>query len=89
MHLFDIEHLTTYGQICYNKTIDKNNKCCFGKGEENLTYSEAKGLHNEDEVIRKKDGTPLYVVQTRVHGLKRTVRVLCDDGNWYHHRELL
>jgi hypothetical protein len=37
-----------------------------------MTFANAKKLHNEDEVAIKE----------------KTVTVLCDDGNEYHHKEI-
>ena len=53
-----------------------------------MTYRAAKKLHNEDEVIRKSDGCPLYVVSTEHHPDEKAVFIFCDDGDCYHHKEV-
>lgn len=51
-----------------------------------MTYRNAKKLHNEDEVIVKETGCPLYVISTTI--TEKVVYVECDDGNVYHHRDI-
>ena len=51
-----------------------------------MKYRDAKKLHNEDQVRVKKTGQVLSVVETAV--TPKTVTVLCDDGNEYHHTEI-
>ena len=51
-----------------------------------MTFTNAKKLHNEDEVTIKKTGVILTVISTEVK--EKTVTILCDDGNEYHHREI-
>lgn len=53
-----------------------------------MTYRDAKKLHNEDEVIRKSDGAVLRVVAVDDYPKVKTISILCDDGNAYHHREV-
>lgn len=50
-----------------------------------MTYIQAKKLHNEDEVISKKTGASLYVVNTEVDAEHKDVFIHCDDGKCYHH----
>lgn len=54
-----------------------------------MKYTDAKKLHNEDEVVNKNTNASLYVVETKIDTAHRDVYVLCDDGNWYHHRTLI
>ena len=49
-----------------------------------MDYRSAKKLHNEDEVINKETGRSLYVVKIYIHN--KDVYILCNDGEWYHHR---
>lgn len=52
-----------------------------------MTFKQAKQLHNEDEVILKRDNRSLFVIgDVTVEG--KTVLVLCSDGNTYTHKEL-
>ena len=51
-----------------------------------MTFANAKKLHNEDEVTIKETGVILTVISTEVK--EKTVTILCDDGNEYHHREI-
>jgi len=53
-----------------------------------MKYVNAKRLHNEDEVISKETGDSLYVVSTEVDEEHKKVIILCDDGNYYHHRDI-
>ena len=53
-----------------------------------MTYPNAKKLHNEDEVIHKYTNRFLRVVEIAVDAMRQEVYVLCDDGNWYHHRTI-
>ena len=50
-------------------------------------------LHNEDEVIIKKTGQILRVIEAcwhllDKHGNPRVINLLLDDGNWYNHKEV-
>lgn len=54
-----------------------------------MTYASAKKLHNEDEVILKKAPVILKVVQVIIDEPHKDVYVVCDDGNEYHHREIV
>lgn len=53
-----------------------------------MNYRMAKKLHNEDEVVRKADGCPLYVLSVEHCPERHAVLLHCDDGNVYHHREI-
>ena len=59
-----------------------------------MRYDDARRLHNEDQVIVRKTGQVLMVVETRLvapektAGLAPAVEVMLDDGNWYSHREI-
>lgn len=53
-----------------------------------MKYADAKKLHNEDEVIYKCTNKSLYVVEVKDDVEHREVYVMCDDGNWYHHRTI-
>lgn len=59
-----------------------------------MKYEHARNLHNEDQVIVRKTGQVLMVVETRLAAPEKTagqapaVLVMLDDGNWYHHREI-
>ena len=59
-----------------------------------MKYKYARNLHNEDQVIVRKTGQVLMVVETRLVAPEKTagqapsVQVMLDDGNWYHHREI-
>ena len=53
-----------------------------------MKYTDAKKLHNEDEVIYKYTNKVLYVVEIKDDVERREVYVLCHDGNWYHHRTI-
>lgn len=54
---------------------------------------DAMKLHNEDEVIVKKTGRVLRVIESYQHlldkhGNPRVINLLLDDGNWYNHKEI-
>ena len=51
-----------------------------------MTYKNAKNLHNEDEVILKKTGEVMSVVEISVK--EKSVMIMCEDGNEYHHTEI-
>lgn len=51
-----------------------------------MLYRHAKKLHNEDEVYCKQKRKHLKVVEVIVDPYD--VYVLCNDGEWYHHRTL-
>lgn len=51
-----------------------------------MTFANAKNLHNEDEVTIKETGVILSVISTEIK--EKTVTILCDDGNEYHHKEI-
>ncbi len=53
-----------------------------------MKYREALELRNEDEVMTKKDGKILTVVEVKVDYLHKQVAVFCADGNYYIHTEL-
>ena len=55
-----------------------------------MTFSNAKKLHNGDEVIIKSGRRPfpcLRVISIRIEG--KNVFIYCEDGNSYHHREVM
>ena len=54
---------------------------------------DAMKLHNEDEVIVKKTGQVLRVIESLGlnldrHGNPRVINLLLDDGLWYTHKEV-
>ena len=54
---------------------------------------DAMKLHNEDEVIVKKTGLVLRVIESYwhlldKHGNPRVINLLLDDGLWYTHKEV-
>lgn len=51
-----------------------------------MKYSEAKKLHNEDEVTIKETGVVLTVINTDIRD--KYILIECDDGNTYHHRDI-
>ena len=51
-----------------------------------MKYRYIKKLHNEDEVALKSTGEVLTVVETTVS--EKHVNIMCNDGNWYHHKEV-
>ncbi len=51
-----------------------------------MRYRNAKKLHNEDEVILKRTGRSLYVIEIEVH--EKDALIHCDDGNVHHHTEV-
>ena len=51
-----------------------------------MTFANAKNLHNEDEVTIKETGVILSVISTEIK--EKTVSILCNDGNEYHHKEI-
>lgn len=53
-----------------------------------MKYTDAKKLHNEDEVISKETGRQLYVIKTVVDEVSKDVFVYCDDGQMYHHTKV-
>lgn len=53
-----------------------------------MTYDDAKRLRSEDEVLCKETGKSLYVISTDIDPERKKVIVLCDDGNFYHHRDI-
>lgn len=51
-------------------------------------------LHNEDEVIVKKTGHVLRVIEScwhllDKHGNPRVINLLMNDGNWYNHKDVI
>lgn len=59
-----------------------------------MTYANARKLHNEDEVILKKTGACLRVLDVscpRPMNMiqRKEVFIKCDDGNTYHHTEII
>lgn len=57
-----------------------------------MTFSEAKKLHDDDEVliIEKSGKNPIYRKEQiyKVDVEEKNVFVLCMDGHWYHHTAL-
>ena len=53
-----------------------------------MKYADAKKLHNKDEVFCKDTNSCLHVIQIDIDAPHRDVYVLCDNGEWYHHRTL-
>lgn len=51
-----------------------------------MKKSDAKKLHNEDEVIVKKTGEVLRVVDSHLNS--KRVYLLLSDGNYYNHKEI-
>lgn len=54
---------------------------------------DAMKLHNEDEVIVKKTGQVLRVIEScghllDKHGNPTVINLLLDDGLWYTHKEI-
>ena len=54
-----------------------------------MTYKVAKELHNEDEITIKKNGKVVSVLQTYEDPNENIVFIECDDGNVYHHRDVM
>ena len=52
-----------------------------------MKYLNAKKLHNGDEIISKKTGVSLYVINIEIDEERKNVFICCDDGNIYHHIE--
>ena len=58
-----------------------------------MKYSDAKKLHNGDEVTVKETKRILTVIQAYaprpMNNIERkTILVECDDGNTYHHTDI-
>ena len=53
-----------------------------------MSYGQAKKLHKDDEVTIKRTGCVMRVVYTEVQLGRKNVNIMCEDGNWYHHREV-
>lgn len=51
-----------------------------------MRFKDAKKLHNEDEVLIKKTGEILTVIEV-MHEPKQ-VNVLLSDGLWYNHKDV-
>lgn len=58
-----------------------------------MRKTEAMNLHNEDEVIVKKTGCVMTVLDVDIfvkdNGDIEKVDLLLDDGNWYGHKEVM
>ena len=60
-----------------------------------MKVKEAMKLHNEDEVVVKKTGKVMHVLETQIIPVSESqngrarVNVLLSDGNWYRHTEIL
>ena len=56
-----------------------------------MRYEYAKKLHNGDEVLRKKDGASLMLlnISTEITDFGKKLIILeCDDGNTYYHTDV-
>ena len=56
-----------------------------------MKLKEAIELHNEDEVIVKKTGCAMYVIETEAeyeNGKIKRINIMLEDGNWYGHKEI-
>ena len=55
-----------------------------------MRYEYAKKLHNGDEVLCKKDGASLMVLNTtEITGFGKKLIILeCDGGNTYYHTDV-
>lgn len=53
-----------------------------------MIYRYAKNLHNGDEVTIKNTGRRMLVVTTTIQLGRKQVEILCEDGNWYNHKEI-
>ena len=51
-----------------------------------MKRGDAMKLHNEDEVIVKKTGQVLRVIETHLH--PKVLYLLLSDGNWYNNKEI-
>lgn len=51
-----------------------------------MKLKDAMKLHNEDEVIVKRTGEILHVVESHLN--QKIVYLLLDDGEWYDHKEV-
>ena len=54
----------------------------------NMKYTNAKKLHNGDEIFCKYNGVHYTVVETQIDIEHREVYVLCDDGILRHHKTI-
>jgi hypothetical protein len=53
-----------------------------------MRYTDAKKLHNDDEVMVKGTDKSLYVVEIEHDAESKDVFIRCDDGILYHHTAL-
>lgn len=53
-----------------------------------MTFNNAKGLHNEDEVTIKETGEVVIVLQTYQSENGKYIILECDDGNNYYNDEV-
>ncbi|WP_368249345.1 hypothetical protein [Fusicatenibacter saccharivorans] len=53
-----------------------------------MTFNNAKGLHNEDEVTIKETGEVVTVLQTYQSENGKYIILECDDGNTYYNDEV-
>lgn len=53
-----------------------------------MKYTDAKKLHNGDEIFCKYNGVHYTVTETQIDTEHREVYVLCDDGISRHHRTI-
>lgn len=52
-----------------------------------MKFKDAKKLHHEDEVLIKKTGEILTVIEVK-HEQPKQVNVLLSDGLWYSHKDI-
>ena len=53
-----------------------------------MKWTDAANLYNEDEVIVKRTGKIMEVVEIEVDEYAHNVEVMLEDGNWYNHTEI-
>jgi hypothetical protein len=53
-----------------------------------MKWTAAANLHNEDEVIVKRTGEAMDVVEVEINKSAHSVEVMLTDGNWYNHTEI-
>ena len=57
-------------------------------GENDMTFNNAKRLHNEDEVTIKETGEVVTVLQAYPSENGKYIILECDDGNTYYDDEV-
>ncbi len=53
-----------------------------------MKWNDAAKLHDEDEVVVKKNGVTMTVIEVNRYPSLHRVTVMLDDGNWYSHKEI-